>query len=59
MAISKQWAIDMLNRMGYTEAAEEATRVLPDPFELNQIEELSDRYGISRSELVSGMGGTL
>jgi hypothetical protein len=59
MAISKQWAIDLLNRMGYTEAAEEATRVLPDPFELKQLEELSDRHGISRSELVSGMGGTL
>jgi hypothetical protein len=59
MAIRKQWAIDLLNRMGYTEAAEEATRVLPDPFELSQLEELSDRHGISRSELVSGMGGTL
>ena len=59
MAISKQWAIDMLNRMGYTEAAEEATRVLPDQIELKQLEEFGDRHGISRSELVSAMGGTL
>jgi hypothetical protein len=59
MAISKQWAIDMLNHLGYTEAAKEASRVLPDPFELKQLEELSEKYGISRSELVSAMGGTL
>jgi|HubBroStandDraft_1064217.scaffolds.fasta_scaffold631654_2 hypothetical protein len=59
MAVSKQWAIDMMKRMGYTEAAEEATRVLPDQIELKQLEEFGDRHGISRSELVSAMGGTL
>jgi len=59
MAISKKWAIDMMNRMGYTEAAEEASRVFPDEIELKQLEEFGDRHGISRSELVSAMGGTL
>jgi hypothetical protein len=59
MAISKKWAIDMMNRMGYTEAAEEASRVFPDQIELKQLEEFGDKHGISRSELVSAMGGTL
>jgi hypothetical protein len=49
----------MLNRMGYAEAAEEAARVLPEQVELKQLEEFGDRHGISRSELVSAMGGTL
>ncbi len=59
MAISRQWAINMLKRMGYAEAAEEASRVLPEQLELKQLEEFGDRHGISRSELVSWMGGTL
>ncbi len=59
MAVSRQWAINMLNRMGYAEAAEEAARVLPEQVELKQLEEFGDRHGISRSELVSAMGGTL
>jgi hypothetical protein len=59
MAISKQWAIDLLNHLGYTEAAEEASRVFPDQIELKQLEEFGGRHGISRSELVSAMGGTL
>ncbi len=59
MAISRQWVISMLNRMGYAEAAEEASRVLPEQVELKQLEEFGDRHGLSRSELVSWMGGTL
>jgi hypothetical protein len=59
MAISRQWVINMLKRTGYPEAAEEALRVLPESLELKQLEEFGDRHGISRSELVSRMGGTL
>jgi hypothetical protein len=59
MAISRQWVISMLNRMGYADAAEEAARVLPEQVELKQLEEFGDRHGLSRSELVSWMGGTL
>jgi hypothetical protein len=58
MAISRQWVIDLLNHMGYSEAAEEASRVLPDPLDLKQLEEFGDQHGISRSELVSRMGGS-
>ena len=59
MAISRQWVISMLNRMGYADAAEEAARVLPEQIEEKQLEEFGNRHGISRSELVSWMGGTL
>jgi hypothetical protein len=59
MAVSKQWLVDLLNRMGYSEAAEEASRVLPEQIDSKQLEEFGDQHGISRSELVSEMGGTL
>ena len=59
MALSRKWAVDLMKRMGYSEAAEEASRVFPDQIELKQLEEFGDKHGISRSELVSAMGGTL
>jgi hypothetical protein len=47
-----------MNHMGYAEAAEEASRVLPDPVDLEQLEKFSNRYGISRAELESRMGSS-
>jgi hypothetical protein len=44
-----------MNHMGYPEAAEEASRVLPDPVDLEQV---SNRHGISRAELESRMGSS-
>ena len=58
MAVSRQWVIDMLNHMGYSEAAEEASRVLPEQLDLKQLQEFRDRHGISRTELESRMGGS-
>ena len=58
MAISRQEIIDLLNHFGYSEVAEEALRVLPEQVDLRQVEEFSDRYGISRTELESRMGGS-
>lgn len=58
MAQSRQWVIETLRRMGYAQAAEEATRELPDPVELEQLEEFGNRHGISRDELNSRMGGS-
>ncbi len=58
MALSRQWVIDQMKHLGYSEAAEEASRVLPDPVDLEQLEKFGDRYGISRSELESQMGGS-
>jgi hypothetical protein len=50
--------IDLLNHMGYPEAAEDASRVLPDPLDLKQLQEFGNQHGISRTELESRMGGS-
>jgi hypothetical protein len=58
MALSKKSVIDLMNQLGYSEAAEDASRVLPDPVDLEQLKKFSDRHGISRAELESRMGGS-
>jgi hypothetical protein len=54
----KQWFVHTLHRLGYTEAAEEAERELPDPVSLDEIRAFTDRYNISRDEVMSQMGGS-
>ena len=58
MVYSRQWVVDTLRRNGYQQEADEALRVLPDEVDAQQLEEFGDRYGISRDELVSRMGGS-
>jgi hypothetical protein len=58
VALDRQWVVDMLRRLGYTEEAEEAARDLPDPVERKQLIEFGDRHGISAAELTSRMGGS-
>jgi hypothetical protein len=55
---SRQHVIDVLNRVGYTELAEEASRVLPDPVDTGQLAELGIKYGITRDDLISRRGGS-
>ena len=59
MAQSRQWVVDLLRRMGYSPEADDAARELPDPVQFEQLLEFGNRYGISRDELVSRMGGSL
>jgi hypothetical protein len=58
MAQDRQWVVDMLRRLGYVHEAEEAARVLPDPVEIEELIQFGDKYGISRDELTSRMGGS-
>ena len=58
MSQDRQWVIDLLRRLGYTQAAEEAARELPDPVSLEEIRRFGDRHGISRDELMSQLGGS-
>ncbi len=58
MPHERQWVIETLRRLGLTEAADEAEKVLPDPVSLAELLEFGDRYGISRDELTSRMGGS-
>lgn len=58
MGYSRRWVVDTLRRIGYSEEADEALRVLPDEVEMEQLEEFGDRHGISRDELINRMGGS-
>ena len=55
---SRQHVVDVLNRMGYTQLAEEASRVLPDPVDISQLEELGVEHGLTHDDLISEMGGS-
>jgi hypothetical protein len=58
MAYDRQWLIDMLSRLGYTQAAEEAAQMLPEEFSYDELRKFGDRHGISVNELTSRMGGS-
>lgn len=58
MLMSKHEIVRMLLRAGLTEAAEDAERSLPDEVELERAAAFGARYGITRDELISRMGGS-
>ena len=58
MAYTRQWLIDILRRLGYTKAADDAARELPEEFDLKQLQEFGERHGISRDEVIDAMGGS-
>ena len=55
---SRQHVIDLLNRMGHTQLAEEASRALPDPADVDQISAWLMQHGLTRDALISEMGGS-
>ena len=58
LLIAKREIVEMLRRAGLPEAADEADRSLPDRVELERAQEFGARYGITRDELISRMGGS-
>jgi hypothetical protein len=56
--IAKREIVELLRRAGHFEVADEADRSLPDPVELQRAAEFGARYGITRDELISRMGGS-
>lgn len=58
MAYSKQWLADLLRHLGYSQAADEALRELPEEFDREQLEEFADRHNLSRDDVISRMGGS-
>lgn len=58
MAYDRQWIIDQLRRLGYTQEADEAARTLPDQVSGEELTEWGDRHGISRDEIIDRMGGS-
>jgi len=55
---SRQYVIDLLNRMGYTDLAEEAPRALSDPANIDQLSAWLMQHGLTHDELISRMGGS-
>ena len=58
MSQDKQWFVNTLRNLGYTEAADAAERELPDSVSLEELKKFTDRYNISRDEVMSQMGGS-
>jgi hypothetical protein len=58
MQVSKQVLIETLRGWGFSQVADEASQVLPDPVDLEQAEEFLERRGVPRDELISLMGGS-
>jgi hypothetical protein len=55
---SRQHVIDLLNRLGYTQLTEEASRVLSDPVDADKVSTWWMLHGLSRDDLISRMGGS-
>ena len=58
MSQDRQWFVETLRRLGYTEAAEAAERELRDQVSMEELKKFTDRYNISRDEVISQMGGS-
>ena len=58
MSQDRQWFVNTLRNLGYTEAADAAERELPDSVSLEELKKFTDRYNISRDEVMSQMGGS-
>ena len=55
---SRQYVVDIMNRLGYRELADEASRDLPDPVDIDRLQAWVTQHGLSHDELVSRMGGS-
>jgi hypothetical protein len=55
---SRQHVVDELNRLGYKELADEASRELPDPVDINRLVAWCTQHGLSEDEVISRMGGS-
>jgi hypothetical protein len=55
---SRQYVVDELNRLGYGELANEASRDLPDPVDVNRLEEWCMEHGLPVDDVISRMGGS-
>ena len=58
MGYDRKWLVDLLSYLGYTQAADDALRVLPEEVDLQQLQRFADRHGINRDDVISQMGGS-
>ena len=55
---SRQEIVAILQRTGYTELADEAERVLPDPIDPDQLLAFAQSHGVDRDTFINEMGGS-
>jgi hypothetical protein len=55
---SREHVVDMLRRAGLREAADDAMLELPDPVDLDDLQDWAMKRGITRDAMVSWMGGS-
>jgi hypothetical protein len=56
--VSRQRMVKFLRELGYTQAADEALRDLPDVVDEKEAQEWCERHDMSRDELINLMGGS-
>ena len=58
MQVARQHVVDVLRTAGLPQVAEEASRSLPDPVDVERAAQFLQRYGITKDVLISRMGGS-
>ena len=58
MQVTKQHVVEVLRTAGLRQVADEANRSLPDEMPLERAEQFVGRYGITKDQLISRMGGS-
>jgi hypothetical protein len=58
MSYSRQEIVELMRRTGYTQLADEAERVLPDPVDTGQLTAFAQSHGVNRDDFMSEMGGS-
>ena len=58
MQVAREHVVALLRTAELQDLAEEAHRVLPDPVEYRYAERYLARYGITKDELISRVGGS-
>lgn len=58
MRYSRQKVVDILRKAGLPEVADDAMQELPDPVDLDYLQEWASQRGITRDLLISEMGGS-
>lgn len=56
-AYSRQEFADILRRCGYRKLADEASRDLPDPVDVDQLQTWEMEHGVYHTELISKIEG--
>jgi hypothetical protein len=58
MQVTKRHIVEVLRMAGLPQVADEANRSLPDEMTVERAEQFVGRYGITKDQLISRMGGS-